>query len=752
MSHRSRKSPAPKAEKQIGKSVSLLERQMSRFANAKDTQPVALSTYEQIFEEIRTKPHPVQDEIRQLQQSDDGVNELAIENLKKTQCPGITGSGTFAQRGNKYIIAHSGVLILDFDDLGDRLSDVRTKLLNDPHVWAVWISLRGVGLKAAVLIPADAQRHRQSFQVAKTYFEVLTDAKVDPKCKDVSRLCFISYDPAIEVKNSTLLIELSVPTIDKAKTADETSVIVTLSDARLARFKAAIEADGRLEQIEWTNLDDQPVGFCLCPARHCKERHEKATIYLTPRQPYPLPKVHCHHERCEQVIREYNEWFAATYAEMCFASADKFYRRQASTNTWIQITEGAARVHLLRLGNAKTHTQLVLDYVRDYYAVSYAGPLAGHQPGITMFQSKRILVTDSAKLIEPQKGQWPTLRKFLEGLFRTDRKSGEAFLTWLELAVEAIKGGIFRQSQALCLLGPVNCGKSLLQSLITVALGNRQANPYHYLAGKTTFNGELLHAEHQVIDDPREFVDAQKRRAFGAGIKTFVTTEEQWCHPKFFPALLLNPRWRLTISANDDLESLQAMPMVESDTTDKLVILKADKSPMPLPTRTAEQHRALRMTLISELPAFLYHLLNEWQIPGWLLKGPTVGRYGMASYQHPELVALLDDIAPENQIGRLLIQALFAPDKEHNAALQPQGFYRLGHDEAEEILHQYWSGREGRFVVHKLLRGSNSMQNALGKLAKKPSPWIFPHRIKAEGNRRVWDIYPPNYDVPSRAM
>jgi hypothetical protein len=727
--------------------ANLLQRQITRFVSAEGKKPHSM-TFEQLFTEIRTKPNPAQDEVRTLLKQGGGANGV-IDELKATRFAAVTLSGVFINR--KQISQHSGILQGDFDHLGNRLEEVRAKLIACQHVWAVWTSLSGDGLKALILIPADAERHKASYFAAEAYFKGLTNITIDRKCKDVTRLCFISHDPSIVVKHE-LLLPLPLPDKQKAKDQDLPAT-VTLSDERLNRLRRRIEENARLgDQIEWTTLDEQPVGQnCLCPATHCNERHKKATLYLLPRLPdYPLPTLNCHHAKCAVVVKEYNEWLVATYAEMCFASPDKFYRRESASDSWMQITSSGARTHLQRLGIPKAHCPFVLDYVADYYRVKYAGPLAGYKAGIRLACGSRILVTDSPTFIVAQNGTWPLLQKVLDGLFKTDRKSYEAFLAWAKLATEAIYKGIFRQSQVLCVIGPPNCGKSLLQAVLTALLGGRQADPYYYLAGHTDFNGELFGAEHQGIDDPRDFVDPDSRRALGSGIKARVTTREQRCHHKFQQALDLDPLWRLTISANEDLDSLQAMPLIDSDTADKLMILKADWNPMPLPTDSPEQHEALRLKLIAELPAFLDYL-RHWKIPGWLTKGKFAARYGINSYHNEEMTLLLEDIAPENHIGRMLVQALFAGDKQHK--LTPDGaehFYQLSANQAEQIVLDYFTDGEMRFIARKLLRGARSMQNALGKLARKPKPFVFDDRIKSEGNRRVWNIYPPDYEVPSK--
>ena len=90
----------------------------------------------------------------------------------------------------------SGLLSLDFDKLGDfGARDLKAQLAQDPHVVLAFISPGGLGVK--VVIRCDgAASHGDAFNTAASYFEKKFNAKCDPACKDVGRLCFVSWDAA----------------------------------------------------------------------------------------------------------------------------------------------------------------------------------------------------------------------------------------------------------------------------------------------------------------------------------------------------------------------------------------------------------------------------------------------------------------------------------------------------------------------------------------------------------------------------
>lgn len=118
----------------------------------------------------------------------------AIDGLKK-RLPGVLVSGKFERRCAVGLVAHSGLLCADLDCLGARLADLRQQLAKDPHVWALFLSPTGTGLKVWFRVPADAALHAASFASVQHRCRELYDVEIDVACKDVARLCFVSYDP-----------------------------------------------------------------------------------------------------------------------------------------------------------------------------------------------------------------------------------------------------------------------------------------------------------------------------------------------------------------------------------------------------------------------------------------------------------------------------------------------------------------------------------------------------------------------------
>jgi hypothetical protein len=114
------------------------------------------------------------------------------------------------------------------------------------------------------------------------------------------------------------------------------------------------------------------------------------------------------------------------------------------------------------------------------------------------------------------------------------------------------------------------------------------------------------------------------------------------------------PFWRVTITVNDKPENLMVLPPLDDSLEDKLLLLRAFKRQMPMPTVTNDERRAFSNRLQSELPAFV-HFLTTWEIPPALVSS----RFGVAHFHHPELVEAINSLAPEQKLLNLLEVELF---------------------------------------------------------------------------------------------
>ena len=58
-----------------------------------------------------------------------------------------------------------------------------------PHLWALFLSPTGNGLKAVFRVRADGAKHAGSFRAVEKHVSKVTGIQIDESGKDVSRLC-----------------------------------------------------------------------------------------------------------------------------------------------------------------------------------------------------------------------------------------------------------------------------------------------------------------------------------------------------------------------------------------------------------------------------------------------------------------------------------------------------------------------------------------------------------------------------------
>ena len=107
-----------------------------------------------------------------------------------------TFSGVFTSRNDKDLVQHSGLLAVDFDHLPN-LEEVRQALLADDYfdTQLLFISPSGDGLKWIIPIDTSQTPHSEYFTAVAKYILQTYSIEVDKSGRDISRACFLAYDP-----------------------------------------------------------------------------------------------------------------------------------------------------------------------------------------------------------------------------------------------------------------------------------------------------------------------------------------------------------------------------------------------------------------------------------------------------------------------------------------------------------------------------------------------------------------------------
>ena len=172
----------------------------------------------------------------------DLVKKIRLEKRKperqelKKQLPAICFSGTFNKRTDASLIQHSGLICLDFDGYTKQKELLQDKenLSKNKYVFSVFISPSGNGLKVLVKIPADAENHTSFFNSLEKYFN---SAYFDKTSKNLSRVCYESYDPLIYVnENSSIWDVIEEPEYTEINRAKDKATIPITDENKIVEI------------------------------------------------------------------------------------------------------------------------------------------------------------------------------------------------------------------------------------------------------------------------------------------------------------------------------------------------------------------------------------------------------------------------------------------------------------------------------------------------------------------------------------
>ena len=123
-------------------------------------------------------------------------NKNERDELKASSLPTFTPSGIFTKRNQVNFVKHSGIICIDFDNVED-LNGLKYKLLSDSEIETLllFLSPSGNGYKWFVRIPPNELSHILYFEAIENYLFTIYSVKIDKKCKNISRACYMSYDP-----------------------------------------------------------------------------------------------------------------------------------------------------------------------------------------------------------------------------------------------------------------------------------------------------------------------------------------------------------------------------------------------------------------------------------------------------------------------------------------------------------------------------------------------------------------------------
>lgn len=123
---------------------------------------------------------------------------------------GFTASGTYGiNRTKANISTYSQIVCLDFDHIPVTELKTLIRKINDcEYTFASFISPSGEGLKIFIKVNSNAEQHTVAYNQIANFYKVLSGYDFDAKCKDITRLCFVSYDSNTFINENASIFEV----------------------------------------------------------------------------------------------------------------------------------------------------------------------------------------------------------------------------------------------------------------------------------------------------------------------------------------------------------------------------------------------------------------------------------------------------------------------------------------------------------------------------------------------------------------
>ncbi len=162
-----------------------------------------------ILEEIKTGKY--KPGIIYLRKSLVEKKEEAYNKAKKS-LPAFTPSGRFVGgRKLEFLANYSNCIILDIDKLSAAdLQNAKHLANQSEFTFASFISPSGNGLKILVKINSDKANHKEAFLLVQAHYEAILKLEIDKSGKDITRLCFYSWDENLYLNENSKTFETEV--------------------------------------------------------------------------------------------------------------------------------------------------------------------------------------------------------------------------------------------------------------------------------------------------------------------------------------------------------------------------------------------------------------------------------------------------------------------------------------------------------------------------------------------------------------
>ena len=162
----------------------------------------------------------------------------------------FTPSATFdGKRAKNTILEYSRIMSLDYDNLPiEDVNELKDKVIEDKYTLGCFISPSGNGLKVFVKIDSEQNHHLTAFHQVLEHYNKKLGFDADKNCKDISRLCYMSYDSDLFYNPSSDIFQVSISEMDSPIESESVREIADSKIVKGGRNNYLTKVCGRLNR------------------------------------------------------------------------------------------------------------------------------------------------------------------------------------------------------------------------------------------------------------------------------------------------------------------------------------------------------------------------------------------------------------------------------------------------------------------------------------------------------------------------
>jgi hypothetical protein len=253
------------------------------------------------------------------------------------------------------------------------------------------------------------------------------------------------------------------------------------------------------------------------------------------------------------------------------------------------------------------------------------------------------------------------------------------------------------------------------------------------MTGQTRFNDDLAGAEHWTIDDEIPLNDPKARRAVGHYFTQVTSHDTLRAEAKYAPAQSLPQFKRVSVSCNDTEEHIRVLPPLDDLLRKKVILLRAKSFKFNWPQSTREWP-VFAFMLEAEYDGFA-RFLDDYQIPIELLDQ----RYGVASYQDPELLEILAGTVRDFEAMELARSAIENCRVTHEDGSVSDPYQEYKDITAEKLYKLVWNIEHLRDGMRRLTSSPRGLGRILHRLIEQKTPGL---KVRTLHGVRLYTIEP----------